>query len=770
MRSVIVCVALLPSLGAHGASQLARPDSSKGRIAVIVRIQDGRGVSDAKLALLAGPTGPGPHPIVRTSSTDHEGRYLFADVPAGQYAVRAEATGFLAATTEVTVIPDTVASAELELKVLSLSQTVVVSETHTSQQLTDLPAQITVLSAEEISQSTALTLDDLLKQVPSFSLFRRSSSLVSQPTTQGVSLRGIGASGVSRTLVLLDGVPFNDPVGSWVYWSRIPRLEIEKIEVDEGGVSSLYGSSAMAGVIEIATRQPSAPTFEVEGLIGTRGTVDVDFFAGDRRGPISYRSGGTLFRTAGYKTVPEVFRGPVDINATSQHETLDGRIAYHPSNVAQFFVGGAFFNEVRGNGTPLQNNSTRASSLHAGLRAHTNDGSDWQANFFAFTQRFRSTFSSIALNRASERLSLRQDEPAHGIGGNVQWSRLLPGSQLLAIGVDGRETYARNQENVFPTPPAGAMSRQIPANQAFLGAFFQDFWTPWRRLNILFGARLDYWKNYGASQTVIAASATRTTLYRNSSNTTITPRAGLVFRATGSLSLRAAFYQGFRAPTLDELYRSFRVGNIVTNANPALGPERVIGYEFGMNYQITPTLFWRLTVFNDRLNNPVSNITVSNTGDVIMRQRENLGNVNIKGVEAEVDYRVLPKWKVQGRYLFDQARVGSFPANPSIVGNLLPQVPKHRASALVSRFRPSLFDVALETRFESSRFDDDRNTLNLGRYFVLNLGLSRVIGEHWKAFVNIENVLNYKYAVQATPIKQIGTPLLITGGVRFRLF
>src|SRR5256884_8199987 len=90
-------------------------------------------------------------------------------------------------------------------------------------------------------------------------------------TTLFRSLRGIGASGVSRTLVLLDGVPFNDPVGSWVYWSKIPLMQIDKIEVDEGGISALYGSSAMAGGIDITTRRPSAALLGVGGVWGGRG-------------------------------------------------------------------------------------------------------------------------------------------------------------------------------------------------------------------------------------------------------------------------------------------------------------------------------------------------------------------------------------------------------------------------------------------------------------------------------------------------------------------
>ena len=93
---------------------------------------------------------------------------------------------------------------------------VVVSAGRVEQALQDVPANVTVLTREDIERSAARTVDDLLRQIPGFSLFRRSSSLVANPTTQGVSLRGIGPSGVSRTLVLLDGIPLNDPFGGWV--------------------------------------------------------------------------------------------------------------------------------------------------------------------------------------------------------------------------------------------------------------------------------------------------------------------------------------------------------------------------------------------------------------------------------------------------------------------------------------------------------------------------------------------------------------------------
>jgi iron complex outermembrane receptor protein len=116
----------------------------------------------------------------------------------------------------------------------SVADEVTVTATRTERRLADIAASVVVLSSEELKSTAAGTIDDALRQVPGFSLFRRSGSRFANPTTQGVSLRGLGASGASRALVLADGIPLNDPFGGWVYWGRVPRLSLGRVEVLRG--------------------------------------------------------------------------------------------------------------------------------------------------------------------------------------------------------------------------------------------------------------------------------------------------------------------------------------------------------------------------------------------------------------------------------------------------------------------------------------------------------------------------------------------------------
>src|SRR5947199_5764171 len=199
----------------------------------------------------------------------------------------------------------------------SFADTLVVTAAKSEQRLVDAVSATSALSREDLARSPNLTLDDQLRQIPGFSLLRRSSSLTAHPTSQGVSLRGLGPSGASRTLVLFDGTPPNDPFGGWVYWNRLPLSGLESVEVARGSLSQLYGSAAMGGAIQLLPRAPRPDTLEVTARGGEYRTGDLEVFASDAaaNGRWGYSLSGRLFDTDRFYIVPPETRGAVDRTA-----------------------------------------------------------------------------------------------------------------------------------------------------------------------------------------------------------------------------------------------------------------------------------------------------------------------------------------------------------------------------------------------------------------------------------------------------------------------
>src|SRR5205823_2282461 len=183
--------------------------------------------------------------------------------------------------------------------------------------------------------------------LPTFSLFRRTSSLASHPTAQGVSLRGIGPSGVSRTLVLLDEVPFNDPFGGWVYWTRVPLMNADRIEIIDGATSSLYGNYAMGGVINIVTNRPTPRTLVFKPQYGNRSTPKMDLFASDVWGKLGVTLDAAAVHTDCYKIGAPEERGPIDDEANVRYQNASGKVDYNPSDRVNLFFRAGVFDEKR---------------------------------------------------------------------------------------------------------------------------------------------------------------------------------------------------------------------------------------------------------------------------------------------------------------------------------------------------------------------------------------------------------------------------------------
>jgi len=648
---------------------------------------------------------------------------------------------------------------------------VVVTPSRIEERASDTPASVTVITGEAARNSPQQTVDDLLRQVPSFSLFRRSSSLVTHPTAQGASLRGIGPSGASRALVLQDGVPVNDPFGGWVQWARFPFLGIEQIEVMRGGGSALWGNGALGGVIHIVPRRPTERSFAFDGSYGSFNTTRFDAYGSEVAGPLRFNIEGMKFDTDGYKIVKASRRGRIDEEADLHAGVGTARLEYVASPDLTLFATGGYFGEERSNGTALQNNDTQLGHFFTGGTLRTADGSVWRLTLWTQAEGFHSTFSAQADDRNSETLALTQRSPSTTAGGTLQWNRTF-GAHALLAGVDTHWVVGETDENVFV---AGRFTRNRVAGgeQLFAGVFVQDAWTvtPW--LEITAALRGDWWRAYNGFRTEDppAAGVPGNQVFRDVEYFIPSPKLAALIHVTPATDLFGSVYQAFRVPTLNELYRPFRVRNDITVANETLKPERLTGGEAGVA-QRWRAVDVRVTGFWNEVQDQILNVTLSTNlpdcpAGTLCRQRRNVDLTRIRGVESEIEVRPYPRWRLTAGHIYLDARV----VNASVAeleGNRLAQVPDNVVTLGVHWEDPAWFAASVYVRRVGRQFEDDLNTLPLGAFTTVDARIARALGPHALIYFAVENMTNETYSVARTSegVVSVGAPRMFHGGVR----
>lgn len=626
----------------------------------------------------------------------------------------------------------------------TFGDTLVVTASRTEEPVAEAPALVTVVPGEEIRSSPSLTLDEVLRRVPGLALFRRASSVTAHPTTQGVSLRGIGPSGTSRALVLWDGLPLNDPFGGWVYWNRTPPASLEAVEVARGAGSPLYGSSALGGTIQLLSREPAEsgdPELEATLRLGERGLADLELWASDRAGPWAWTFAGRSFSTDGHFLLAPEDRGAADRPAGVTFESLVGRLHRGP-----WHLGAQLYREQRGNGTGLQRNASRLATVEGGY-----SGERWSWSLYRQDQRLESTFSRVFPGRDREIRTAVQDIPAEAFGGSLLWRRepagqgdSAGGPELLA-GADFRRATWEGAAASEDGEGEGDGEGGGDLTQDLAGAFAQASWQPGRRWDVTAGLRFDLWEN-------------------RSTQATVSPRLGALYRLTEAARLRASAYRGFRAPTLNELFRPFRVGNVVTRANPELAEERITGLEAGLDlFPSRGTVWGRVNAFWNLLDDPVGNVTLEGVPappGIVLRQRRNLGEVEVPGLELAAGGRLgtsgrpLKGLRWQLSYLVSDPEVEA-------TGRRLPQVPRHRVSLRLdgglSFLRPGIAWV-LEGRWASSAFEDDLEQLSLGDLWVVDLAVRVPVRQGLALAVAAENLFDERFVAGRLPEERLGAP------------
>jgi outer membrane receptor protein involved in Fe transport len=768
---IFLCVVLMTAVSAKAQS------GARDRIRVegTVRDSSGGSITSAQVDLKSGA-------YSAEVSVNSSGGFAFENVPATSGTITVTANGFQKFQQDWNASTGKSVNIDIVLVPVPLAQQIVVTANRAPTLMSDLPASDIQLTRDDLQATPALTLDDELRQIPGFSLFRRFSSRVANPTTQGVSLRGLGANGASRALVLEDGIPINDPFGAWVYWDRVPAESVASVEISQEGGSSLYGSDALGGVIQFITRPAEPAGISLETSYGNQNTPDLSLSAGGQKGQWESTFAGEVFNTDGYILVPKSFRGTVDTKASSDHGTADLMIGRKIGSQDEIFARGWLLDESRGNGTPLQRNETKLGQGALGANLTLGDFGSLTARFYADVQTYHQSFSAVATNRDSENLTDLQTVPSQGVGGSVLWSRKFGKRQTVVAGFDEHEEIGVSNEMFFSSG-MNSFDKSSGGRQRTLGIFGEDLIQITSRWLLTVSARLDYWRNFDASIICSQVNLPCTSPNENfpdRSNDAFSPRMTLLYQINPNISWTASVYRAFRAPTLNELYRSFRQGNVITDANAGLTAEHLTGTDTGINiYGFNRRLELKGTFFFNQLVDPVANVTcqpppnndplcpapIPNT---IIRVRENLGRTTAPGVDFDATIHITRDFQLGTGYQYVDSKVASFPSESSLVGLWVAQVP-HNAFTFQARYaNPRIILVSVDGRLIGKQYDDDQNQFPLGSYFVMDAMVARNVGKGFQLFAAVENLFNAQYSTAATPVPELGLPIAGRFGMRFQ--
>lgn len=619
-------------------------------------------------------------------------------------------------------------------------------------------AAFSVVRIDEADLGATVRVDEALARTPGVSLFRRTSSLSANPTTQGISLRAIAPSGAGRTLVLLDGAPLNDPFGGWVIWSQLSAEALSGADIVRGAGAGPYGAGALTGVIALRERDSgSVANLSAGSFDGTR----VSTAGASMIGRVKLFASGAYDRSDGYTPVRGRAQGaadtPVDLDARSAALRLDAPLGDADLSLR---VGG--YVEERGAGLAGARSKATGSSVTATLASPPQDlGWGWRLQAWRRESDLANSSVAVAVGRAFTTPANDQyATPATGQGVNaaLRWNAVRFEGE---VGLDARKAEGEVQEGFRYMTGAFTRDRRAGGETSVAGAYAEGAWTQDRWL-LAGGLRLDHWTSSNGRRIERDANTGAVLLNDRSADRdghVATARLGLRRNLEGGRAVKLSGYSGFRPPTLNELHRPFRVGNDITEANAALLPERLFGVEAGVSGQGERHLI-DLAVFWNRIEDPIANVTLGagpatfpRAGFVpaggVLRERRNTGEISAIGLEARA-VRRLDRVSIRAAMSATDARVDGGDAAPQLTGKRPAQAPIWSATTGLSWQVSERLNLETDLTWEGKRFDDDLNSRVLAAAFRLDVRADWRLARGATVYVAADNLLDEDVQVSRT--------------------
>lgn len=648
---------------------------------------------------------------------------------------------------------------------------IVITATRSARPLIDVPASVSVVGRAEIEGTPGKTLDDILRRVPSVDL-PAAASYQLHPTALDVSMRGLGGT---RALVLLDGVPLNDPFFGYVQWSQVPLATVDRVEVVRGGGATLWGNYAMGGVINILTRPPDKTEFLAEAAGGSYGTYRANGYIAwrvDEGLRVGVDAG--INHTDGFEQVPRDERGPIDVPTafTAHNAAITGDIDVAPGLTARLRA--SYFDNHQTLQTRLGTNYQRTWRYTGSVTRQLGARGSLALTLFHDDSRFRTDNTRSpdgAPPRTAEYVQNRHRTPEQDIGGSLVWDRQFGGwLHHLSAGLDYHGIRGADYADIFDETGARLRTDIGRGKQRFVGGFVQASIRPTQPLELLLSVRYQHFYNYaGLDRSPGGKGAVPS---RHDSD--LDPRLSIRYALGGGLAVRGAVYRAFRAPTLDNLYRAYSNPGGIFYGNPALRPETLEGGEVGVDIDRGP-LRVQATAFASRIKDVITSRALDAAelppGFSFGTRAINAGQARSRGVELEADLTLSPVLSATFGYTYADSVVTRNPEDPASIGVQQVGVPRNRASIGVDWTAPAGFKLSPRLRYVSRINGDADGNHGADPHLVADLAGSVPLTKRLETFVEIENLFGNHYIVSNNGTKPplLGTPFTATAGVRLKL-
>jgi len=631
---------------------------------------------------------------------------------------------------------------------------------------------------------TTIAIDDLsemLARYPGYSAFRATPSRAAHPTTQGIRLRNLGINGTSRTLVTLDGVPQNDPFGAWVYWQRYNPSTLSSVQIRPSSGSEAWGNFGTGGRIALKSLSSDENRLHTKLTLGTDGKRSATFSSNSSLASgLSINLAAFAAKTDGFYTLSPDQRGSVDRKANSDVSNYQGRLNYAPNELWQISIKADTYEEDRINGTSLGRNGTEATDFSANvLRLFDETSSGLQLVAYAQDRDFHNVFTAVASDRASERPALDQfDMPAQAQGMNLNYFVNFDNGNELMAGVDFREVEGEVHERFRNLGNGFTRLRKAGGEQSFAGLFATttvslstDSWivatARFDEVENTEGRRLE-WNTETNTQIREDQFASRKerffsnniTFYRQLSDNT-----RVLFRHTS----------GFRAPTLNELYRPFRVKNDITEANQNLNTERHQGFEAGISIESEEEL-WTLSanLFHYELDDMIANLVLSRepgfdplcgfvpTGG-LCGQRRNVPKSEVQGLEIAWDSTLAENFNAELQIVYAQSDITSSIASPTLIGNEFPHASPLRATLTLDWQAADGLAFWSSLRYRKNEYEDLENQRVLDGSVQFDIGARYAITGQHALSARIDNLFDSEIetGLSSARLLSISAPLTL---------